>query len=334
MNNAVPSCFCAPRFARRTASGIATGAWSRASASPAGASFRSTFFISARSTTRRNWRGAGRSRCWTKRPIGRRRWRCFPKIAATETLPDASIVRLKLSQLRLCRPRQWGACWLALSLWEELRLDRFWAERLPASRKGTRWDQELVRAGRLSVAGAGQRVAAASGVVRADRARRSAGRRFRARRDPQALSLSRPAAGAQGGAVRSSDGPLARPVRRALRSPALRSDQHVFRGRAAVPGGRQATLRLFARSSARLRAGGDRAGGHARRSAARLRGSVGQHGGQDDAAGFSRQDRTAIRQGPAGLGDGPRHSHRGDAGRDARRPIRPCSTWSACRRDA
>jgi transposase len=58
-------------------------------------------------------------------------------------LPDDSIVRLKLSQLRLCRPRQWGACWLALSLWEELRLDRFWSERLPASRKGTRWDQEL-----------------------------------------------------------------------------------------------------------------------------------------------------------------------------------------------
>ena len=57
--------------------------------------------------------------------------------------PDASIVRLKLSQLRLCRPRQWGACWLALMLWEELQLDRFWAERLPTSRKGTGWDQEL-----------------------------------------------------------------------------------------------------------------------------------------------------------------------------------------------
>lgn len=59
-------------------------------------------------------------------------------------LPDASIVRLKLSELRLCRPRQWGACWLALRLWEELELDRFWAERLPPSRKGTRWDQELL----------------------------------------------------------------------------------------------------------------------------------------------------------------------------------------------
>jgi len=54
-------------------------------------------------------------------------------------LSDGSIVRLKLSALRLCRPRQWGACWLALVLWEELRLDCFWAARLPVSRKGTRW---------------------------------------------------------------------------------------------------------------------------------------------------------------------------------------------------
>jgi DDE family transposase len=54
-------------------------------------------------------------------------------------LSDGSIVRLKLSALRLCRPRQWGACWLALVLWEELRLDRFWAARLPVSGKGTRW---------------------------------------------------------------------------------------------------------------------------------------------------------------------------------------------------
>src|SRR5271157_4364716 len=36
-----------------------------------------------------------------------------------------------------------GACWLALELWRELGLDRFWAERLDRSRKGTRWDQVL-----------------------------------------------------------------------------------------------------------------------------------------------------------------------------------------------
>ncbi len=67
----------------------------------------------------------------------------FPEDRCEGVLPDASIVRLKLSQLRLCRPRQWGACWLALRLWEELRLDRFWAARLSPSRKGTRWDQVL-----------------------------------------------------------------------------------------------------------------------------------------------------------------------------------------------
>ena len=67
----------------------------------------------------------------------------FPEDRCEGVLPDASIVRLKLSQLRLSRPRQWGACWLALKLWEELRLDRFWAERLAPSRKGTPWDQVL-----------------------------------------------------------------------------------------------------------------------------------------------------------------------------------------------
>ena len=53
---------------------------------------------------------------------------------------DADIVRIRLSQLSLHRPRQWGACWLAGHFWEALGLDRFWAERLPPSRKGTRWD--------------------------------------------------------------------------------------------------------------------------------------------------------------------------------------------------
>ena len=53
------------------------------------------------------------------------------------------MVRLRISEMRLHRPRQWGACWLAGLLWRELQLDRFWAERLPASRKRTRWDQVL-----------------------------------------------------------------------------------------------------------------------------------------------------------------------------------------------
>jgi len=57
--------------------------------------------------------------------------------------PDPSVVQVRLAEMRLCRPRQWGACWLAGQLWRELQLDRFWSDRLPPSRKGTRWDQIL-----------------------------------------------------------------------------------------------------------------------------------------------------------------------------------------------
>jgi hypothetical protein len=67
----------------------------------------------------------------------------FPEDRCTAVAGDASVVRLRLAELRLCRPRQWGACWLAGQLWRDLQLDRFWADRLPASRKGTRWDQVL-----------------------------------------------------------------------------------------------------------------------------------------------------------------------------------------------
>jgi Transposase DDE domain len=68
----------------------------------------------------------------------------FPDDHCTELVAEDSIVRLRLSQLQLYRPRQWGACWLALTLWEELQLDTFWTQRLPSSRKGTRWDQVLM----------------------------------------------------------------------------------------------------------------------------------------------------------------------------------------------
>jgi len=67
----------------------------------------------------------------------------FPEDRCEALADDASVVRLRLSDLQLRRPRQWGACWLAGQLWRELKLDTFWAERLPPSRKGTQWDQVL-----------------------------------------------------------------------------------------------------------------------------------------------------------------------------------------------
>jgi hypothetical protein len=67
----------------------------------------------------------------------------FPEDRCEAVVGEASIVQLRLSEMQLRRPRQWGACWLAGQLWRELQLDRFWADRLPPSRKGTRWDQIL-----------------------------------------------------------------------------------------------------------------------------------------------------------------------------------------------
>jgi hypothetical protein len=67
----------------------------------------------------------------------------FPEDRCAGIAPDASVVQVRLSEMRLCRPRQWGACWLAGQLWQALQLDRFWLDRLPPSRKGTPWDQVL-----------------------------------------------------------------------------------------------------------------------------------------------------------------------------------------------
>jgi|SRR5450759_5777953 hypothetical protein len=67
----------------------------------------------------------------------------FPEDQCAAIAGDTSVVQLRLSEMRLHRPRQWGACWLAGQLWQELQLDRFWADRLPPNRKGTRWDQVL-----------------------------------------------------------------------------------------------------------------------------------------------------------------------------------------------
>jgi hypothetical protein len=68
----------------------------------------------------------------------------FADDASGAELSEESALRVRLSELRLCRPRQWGACWLVMQLWRELELDRFWSERLEPSRKGTRWEEVLL----------------------------------------------------------------------------------------------------------------------------------------------------------------------------------------------
>ena len=63
----------------------------------------------------------------------------FPEDRPVE-INDEHVVKIRLKDVALCRPRQWGACWLACKLYQELNLDPFFGERLPPSRKGTRWD--------------------------------------------------------------------------------------------------------------------------------------------------------------------------------------------------
>ena len=52
---------------------------------------------------------------------------------------ECQAVQVRMDRLELWRPRQWGACWLSLELWAQLKLDEFWQDRLPPSREGTRW---------------------------------------------------------------------------------------------------------------------------------------------------------------------------------------------------
>jgi transposase len=67
----------------------------------------------------------------------RRQVALFP--AGSMPADDADAIGVRLSELRLERPRQWGACWLALELWQQLELDSFWRPRLRPSREGTPW---------------------------------------------------------------------------------------------------------------------------------------------------------------------------------------------------
>jgi len=62
----------------------------------------------------------------------------FPEDRPAPVL-DCDVVSVRLSAIRLRRPRQWGACWLAMLLWDQLLLDAFWAPLLKPSRKGTNW---------------------------------------------------------------------------------------------------------------------------------------------------------------------------------------------------
>jgi transposase len=77
---------------------------------------------------------------------GSGRYRQLALFPAERPVPDQAAgfgVQVRLDAMELHRPRQWGACWLACHLYEQLQLDRFFAPLLPPSREGTSWQHIL-----------------------------------------------------------------------------------------------------------------------------------------------------------------------------------------------
>jgi hypothetical protein len=74
------------------------------------------------------------------------RYRQLALFPAERSVPDQATgfaLQVRLDAMELRRPRQWGACWLACHLYEQLQLDRFFAPLLPPSREGTNWEHIL-----------------------------------------------------------------------------------------------------------------------------------------------------------------------------------------------
>jgi transposase len=48
-------------------------------------------------------------------------------------------VQVQLAEFTIRHARQWGACWVFLLIWQQLQLEAFWRQHLPASREQTSW---------------------------------------------------------------------------------------------------------------------------------------------------------------------------------------------------
>lgn len=70
------------------------------------------------------------------------RLRLFPE---DRPLPAGGVeaIGVKLSEMELERPRQFGNCWLGCYLWGQLQLDQFWSEKMPHTREEVSWAKVL-----------------------------------------------------------------------------------------------------------------------------------------------------------------------------------------------
>src|SRR5206468_757958 len=237
----------------------------------------------------------------------------FPADRCEAGIADESVVRVRLSELALCRPRQWGACWLVVKLWRELELDGFWSERLSPSRKGTRWDQVLL-------------VLVAYRLI-------APGSEWRLHREWFGRTALADLLGADFSLAESHKlyacHDLLLKHKQALFDHLVRRWRDLFNVSFEVllydltstyfesdPPQDENDKRRFGYSRDKRR-DCDRADRHAAGLSVGLRGIGGQHVGQNDATRVSQQDRNAIRQGRAHLADGSGHPDRRSAPRDA-----------------
>src|SRR5262249_22649209 len=102
----------------------------------------------------------------------------FPADREVPACADGYGVQVRLDAMELHRPRQWGACWLACQLYEQLGLDRVLSARLADSRQRAQWRHIFQTPVCYRVIQSRQRVVLAPAVVRAERNGRLAGHRL------------------------------------------------------------------------------------------------------------------------------------------------------------
>jgi hypothetical protein len=90
----------------------------------------------------------------------------FPEDRCESVVSEDDVVRLRLSQLRLERPRQWGGCWLALQFVSGAGTRCVLGAAAAALSQGHAVGSGIADPGGVPAAVSGQRVATTPGVVR------------------------------------------------------------------------------------------------------------------------------------------------------------------------
>jgi hypothetical protein len=237
----------------------------------------------------------------------------FYLFASDKVIPDdqANALSLVMTGMRLLRPRSFGDCWLGCLLWEELGLGAFWDQKLGSDRGGVPWSRVL-------------QVLAVNRLCDPQTEFAVHRQWFLSSAMDELLGLDF--------AVAAKDR-LYRCLDRILPHKQQLCQHLVERWRTLFDASFDVLLydltsTYFEGSCAEIpkarhgysrdgrgdcQAGGHCAGGDTGRPAAGVRGAAGQYLRQDDACSVFGEDPIDVRPGPAGVGHGPRHPHRGHA---------------------